>query len=106
MFAGATRELLQSSRVARLKLESQGCRNPGLELANAFSVLPGTNDVMAASGVFTQPLPLVGFMRRRFTRCRQDLKHPPTAPWVVFDFFMQASRSNFPAVLVNLVNSV
>ena len=34
------RELLQSSRVARLKLESQGCRNPGLELANAFSVLP------------------------------------------------------------------
>ena len=50
------RELLQSSQVANIKLETQGCRNPGLELANAFSVLPGTTDVMAASGVFTQPL--------------------------------------------------
>ena len=41
--------------------KSQGCSNPGLELAYAFSVLPGTADVMSASGVLTQLLPLVGF---------------------------------------------
>ncbi len=32
------RELFQSSRLVWLELESQGCSNPGLELANAFSV--------------------------------------------------------------------
>ena len=35
---GRLRELLQSSRVMRVVLDSQGCGNPGLELANAFGV--------------------------------------------------------------------
>ena len=39
MVSQRLRELLQSSLVVGVALESQGCGNPGLELVNTFGVI-------------------------------------------------------------------